>query len=387
MEECTFKPKISGRSKQIVGQRTRALNQHGIPLHEQLYQEAEQRQRRLERYACWFPDHVTFHPQVVTDKGVASNLDESDYSDVVDRLYARKDQARRRLHYLKEELEQPVDHATGQRWFQPKIGRKPHFERNLAKLPIGNYLYGMRYEFDDKKEFLHTMDEQIRDEMVNQVFTTDRSEKLCNRMKARRFKELFQLLDENGDGVIDMTEMKALPNFERFSDEIQVDLIFARESTGEFKDDIDLETFTYLMEHAVEMNVFYRHYLQPDIRILDPHPDEYYHPKINNYSQKLAKKRRERGGYPVFESLHRDQVINMKHIEQMRQELDKERMKECTFQPRLNFSAQSTAHNTPQKGRAAASPYYYSESESEIAEDDYVPEEGETFNLSDLAAN
>ena len=134
----------------------------------------------------------------------------------------------------------------------------------------------MRYEFDDKKEFLHEMDEQIRDEMVNQVFTTNRSEKLTERMKQRRFKEIFALLDKDGNGVIDFDEMKHLPEYERFSNEIQMDLLFAMESTGEFKDDIDLETFTYLMEHAVEMNVCYRHYLQPDIRVVDPHPEETY---------------------------------------------------------------------------------------------------------------
>ena len=251
------------------------------------------------------------------------------------------------------ELERPVDHETGQGWFQPKIGRKPQFERNLAKLPIGNYLYGMRYEFDDKKEFLHEMDEQIRDEMVNQVFTTNRSEKLTERMKQKRFREIFALLDKDGNGVIDFDEMKHLPEYERFSNEIQMDLLFAMESTGEFKDDIDLETFTYLMEHAVEMNVCYRHYLQPDIRVVDPHPEETYHPKINSYSQKLAKKRRESSGYPVFESLFRDQVLNKEHIEQMRLELDEERMKECTFQPKLNFSSQSTpskAYHSFEKG-------------------------------------
>ena len=357
MEECSFKPKISQKSKKIVGQRTRTLNEHGIPHHEQLYQEAEQRQRRFDRYACWFPDHVTFKPQVSSNR-----LDDSDYKDVVDRLYARKDQARRRLHYLKEELERPVDEESGQRFFKPRIGRMPHFERNIAKLPIGNYLYGMRYEFDDKKEFLHEMDEQIRDEMVNQVFTTNRSEKLTGRMKQRRFKEIFALLDKDGNGVIDFDEMKALPEFERFSNEIQVDLLFARESTGEFKDDIDLETFTYLMEHAVEMNVYYRHYLQPDLRIVEPHPDETYHPKINGYSQKLAKKRRERGGYEVFESLHRDQVLNKQHIEEIRRELDEERMKECTFQPKLTFSSNST----PQKQGTYSS-----------------FEMGDTFHLSD----
>ena len=37
---------------------------------------------------------------------------------------------------MKEELERPVDHETGQEWFKPKIGRKPHFVRNMAKLKI-----------------------------------------------------------------------------------------------------------------------------------------------------------------------------------------------------------------------------------------------------------
>ena len=55
----------------------------------------------------------------------------------------------------------------------------------------------------------------------------------------------------------------------------------------------------------------------------------------------------------MFESLYRDQVLNKEHIEQMRLELDEERMKECTFQPKLNFSSQSTpskAYHSFEKG-------------------------------------
>ena len=40
--------------------------------------------------------------------------------------------------------EHPVDPATGRPFFQPAIGRAPHYRRNQKGLPVGDYLYGMR---------------------------------------------------------------------------------------------------------------------------------------------------------------------------------------------------------------------------------------------------
>lgn len=39
------------------------------------------------------------------------------------------------------------DAVTGQKFFQPKIGRGPSFNRNEGKLPIGEFLHASRNEF------------------------------------------------------------------------------------------------------------------------------------------------------------------------------------------------------------------------------------------------
>lgn len=44
------------------------------------------------------------------------------------------------------------DPATGQPLFQPRTGRAPTNARNAAHLPIGDFLYSVRHEFEDRKE-------------------------------------------------------------------------------------------------------------------------------------------------------------------------------------------------------------------------------------------
>ena len=338
MEECSFQPRISERSKQIVGQRTRGFHQNNLSLHEQLYQEADQRQRRLDRYACWFPEHVTFKP---TLSETAGRMDTSEYGDVVDRLYAKKEQATLRVERLRKEIARPYDRKTGQKYFQPVVGRGPEFRRNAAQLPIGDYMYGMRYEFDDKKEFLHTMEEQIRMDMINSVFITDRSDKLSSRLKRRIFKDIFLKLDTDGDGVIEMTEEGL--HLEGLSEEIVADVQYAADCT-EFKEDIDLETFQYLMEHAVEMRIVgYRAYLQPKVRGVKDDENLTFHPKINSYSQKLAQRRRQTSQFSPFESLYQDHNVNRERLDKLAKELDELRMAECTFEPKLNFVKKSNS--------------------------------------------
>lgn len=343
MEQCTFQPKISNRSKQIVGKRTRALEQHGVSLHDQLYQEAEQRDRRLERYACWFPDHVTFQPSISE-----AGMNDTDYVDVVERLYAKQSESELRLSNLKAQLEMPMDRETGQAFFQPKTGRPPLFQRNVGGLPIGSYLYGMRYEFDDKKEFLHTIDEQNRVDLQNLRFITDRSENLVNKLKKKKFKEIFKHLDTDEDGIIDLSEL----NLEGLSQEIIDDVLYAASAT-EHKDDIDLEEFTYLMEHAVEMRVIgIRNYLQPDGRPALDDENLTFHPNINSYSQKLAQKRREEHGYQVYNSLYLDHKVNRARLEDLARELEEARMAECTFHPKLNYAKESLPPHSSSKKSA-----------------------------------
>lgn len=49
-----------------------------------------------------------------------------------------------KLAAVRAAAEHPVDPATGRPFFQPAIGRAPHYGRNQKGLPVGDYLYGMR---------------------------------------------------------------------------------------------------------------------------------------------------------------------------------------------------------------------------------------------------
>lgn len=59
------------------------------------------------------------------------------------------------------QAESGTDPVTGERLFHPKTGRAPKtFTRNAGQLPVGEYLYSMRHEFEDKKEYLAQMEKQ-----------------------------------------------------------------------------------------------------------------------------------------------------------------------------------------------------------------------------------
>ena len=49
-----------------------------------------------------------------------------------------------KLAAVRAAAEHPVDPATGRPFFQPAIGRAPHYRRNQHGLPVGDYLYGRR---------------------------------------------------------------------------------------------------------------------------------------------------------------------------------------------------------------------------------------------------
>ena len=60
------------------------------------------------------------------------------------RLYERRKKMEAKLAAVRAAAEHPVDPATGRPFFQPAIGRGPHYRRNQHGLPVGDYLYGMR---------------------------------------------------------------------------------------------------------------------------------------------------------------------------------------------------------------------------------------------------
>jgi hypothetical protein len=74
-----------------------------------------------------------------------------DEHEFVNRLAYSHYEREHRLEVLRQHEDTGYDKKTGQPLFQPVTGRGPIYERNTGGLPIGEYLFASRYEFDDIK--------------------------------------------------------------------------------------------------------------------------------------------------------------------------------------------------------------------------------------------
>ncbi len=98
--------------------------------------------------------------------------------------------------------EERYDEETGQPLFQPKIGRPPLAKRDNDNIPVTEKLYR------DGKHKKYIQEEKIKEEFEKRNHSAtkpkiqDKSEELLEQKKARKFHEVFQILDEDGDGII-----------------------------------------------------------------------------------------------------------------------------------------------------------------------------------------
>ena len=70
-------------------------------------------------------------------------------------------------------------------------------QRNPVHLPIGEYLYKMKFAFDSKKENLAERDNKLKKEQANCHYVNATSQKLLGRLKERGLKQIFDCLDDD----------------------------------------------------------------------------------------------------------------------------------------------------------------------------------------------
>lgn len=70
-------------------------------------------------------------------------------------------------------------------------------QRNPVHLPIGEYLYKMKFAFDSKKENLAERDNKMKKEQANCHYVNATSQKLLGRLKERGLKQIFDCLDDD----------------------------------------------------------------------------------------------------------------------------------------------------------------------------------------------
>jgi len=64
-------------------------------------------------------------------------------------------------------------------------------------LPIGEYLYKLKFSFDNKKESLIARDTKIKKKQASCHYVGATSQKLLERLEERGFKKIFECLDED----------------------------------------------------------------------------------------------------------------------------------------------------------------------------------------------
>ncbi len=95
-----------------------------------------------------------------------------------------------------------VDPSTGQAFFRPKVGRAPKNDRNLACLPIGDYLYAQNKRKGEKIEKKREEEVTRAKQGCNSSYVREESKRIVEGKKTETFTEIFYLLDNDADGII-----------------------------------------------------------------------------------------------------------------------------------------------------------------------------------------
>jgi len=103
----------------------------------------------------------------------------------------------------KEYYEQNFDKKTGQKLFSPRISTPTSvLDKRQRSLTANEFLYMSIDATREKKDIEKKKNEERILELSKKKLSHERSNKIVERVKQKRFKEIFKMLDSNNDGVI-----------------------------------------------------------------------------------------------------------------------------------------------------------------------------------------
>ena len=361
MKECTFKPKISKRSAEIVAQK-HGEYYYGYPsqaiaeskCHE-LYMDAKDRRVRQDKYVAQEVSRYTFKPDIGVNKirenkrdGKGGESSGNGTESFFQRLHKSGQHRAKGLEELKRSA--TYDEKTGQPFFRPKTGRAPNYDRNSQGLPVHEFLFASRHEYDDKIRLMAQEKKLKMESMQNQQYISKKSTKLIDSMKQKRFLDMFNKLVNStkaGSGVA------APVGKDELLDSSLVDVAVLEESTREIVGPIlqqfdgtklNRKEFFTLMDTILEdrsngpiHSILARRRTKAVVleeTVDQIKKEETFHPNINKVSKVLAS-HRSSTTEPIFEVLNKERKRYKLNMEAERQRQIDEEMAECTFQPKL----------------------------------------------------
>ncbi|MCO5607494.1 hypothetical protein L7F22_061690 [Adiantum nelumboides] len=330
--ECTFRPRVNQRPPEdddLLHSRF-----------DQLFWDAENRRRRQAEYGQWYPEGVTFRPIINRHhKGSGMVDDHGLYHDgnVFERLmqYAtRLSEKKKRIQNNQGRCLKPEDLSTDQVLFKPQTGRKPLCERNAAALPIGDFLYQQKFELENKKKTLAARDLKELKELANGHYVGQRSQQLLNRAKERKLLKVFQYLDKDQDGFVDIdqAELTQLPKeVIAGASEVQ-DLIPQNKKHVTFSEFVDL--LSHVQKKGNPTPFFDLRCTKKSHLDIEKFSFQF---KMDRNSRSLAnRKRRFSSRHQWYKMLLLDRAKWQAKVESLRKEKQKQELAECTFRPSIH---------------------------------------------------
>ncbi|KAF5842487.1 hypothetical protein DUNSADRAFT_6731 [Dunaliella salina] len=399
LDECTFKPKVNATSAALMADRSETLQMLRMSAHEQLFQDALRRQQKRDELEGWLPEEVTFKPKVNMSPQAALHLSRSfGHMGLTPPLSPTKKMQKQQE--ARERAYGDIDPVTGKQLYRPEVGRAPrNVERNPHGAPIGEILYLNALEERRRKEAMKEAEKEAARRQAEAHHSTATSSKLFARLKNKRFNQIFDYLDEYGNGLLDVVGLvrNSTEHMDNLDIEVREDVELAAEAhahacrvpllpseavlataTPEEQQQavaalppcppVDLQTFSSLMEGALLRKRKPRAYLvpSPTNKSVPSHP---FKPNINKRSKKMAARLRPAELSPHDILHYNAEAVRTKHEalrkamkdevrtkhEALRKAMKDEALRGCTFRPRLNSNF---INGRPVEGKALRSSGY-----------------------------
>ena len=195
-----------------------------------------------------------------------------------------------------------------------------------------------------------------------------RSDALMLAVMRRRFEAVFAFLDRDSEDTINLESVAV----DELDAEVEMDLIETRERLQQRRRDrgesgtaafVDRKTFVDEMIGTVRHGhrkhprsyLFSTAHRKSQDGVQDDHMNPSFRPRVNRRSRQLAGSRRVEG-VPVEAALMQSKMDAEVRVEQRRREIERAKMSECTFKPKLNNvgAGRSPAAARPKSAAAAA---------------------------------
>lgn len=221
---------------------------------------------------------------------------------------------------------------------------------------VYDQLYANALELQSKRQQTLQEERKQAEAEASAAHATTTSQRLFERLKAKRFSQIFAYLDADRAGAIDLVAMVRTPSprVEELDSEVREDVELAAElhahqhgaGVGEGKEGSDggpegagapavgAEQFEALMEAALKLRRGPRSYLVPSPSA-KAQVQPSFRPAINQRSREMAARLRPPEA-DTYELLHGTADAVRQKLEASRKAAEDEALRECTFVPLLN---------------------------------------------------